>query len=434
MSIESNQYLLDTFKKNRSGVSAGVFSICSANPFVIKAGLREALKRNAYVLIEATCNQVNQFGGYTGKTPLDFRQYIESIAYSEDFDLERIILGGDHLGPYPWRHLPANLAMDHAEQMVKEYATVGFQKFHLDTSMRCADDPRDSPLSNETIALRAVRLCKGIEKQLSATCATVKPVYVIGTEVPVPGGQQDVEETVQVTKVEDVDETICVHRKAFLKEGLESTWERVIAVVVQPGVEFNENKIYDYIDNKAGMLKSYIETVENMVYEAHSTDYQLLDNLKKLVRDHFAILKVGPALTFAYREALIGLCHIEEQLFNVGKITNPSNLLNVISRILTENPEHWKNYLPENEDLELAKIYSYSDRIRYYWPNEMISASVHILIENLIHTTIPLPIIKQYFPLEYEEIRGGVLKSDPNDLINEHIIQEIQKYSLACNP
>lgn len=433
MSFDSYQYLLDIFKKNRSGVSAGVFSICSANPFVIKAGLQEALSRDSFAVIEATCNQVNQFGGYTGMTPMDFRKYLESLALDVGFDFDKIILGGDHLGPYPWRHLTADQAMSFAEQMVKDYAAAGFQKFHLDASMRCADDPADIPLRNETIAYRAVRLCRAIETQFNSIDLAAQPVYVIGTEVPIPGGQQEVEERVQVTRVEDVDETIAIHRAAFNEAGLESAWKRVIAVVVQPGVEFNENGIIDYDDGNARLLKSYIESVNSLVYEAHSTDYQLLENLKKLVRDHFAILKVGPALTFAFREALIGLSHIEDQLIGVGKVKNPSELLKNIREVMTKNPGHWKSYLPDNEDLELAKIYSYSDRIRYYWPNEKIDAAVQRLIANLSQTTIPLPMIRQYFPLEYDWIREGRLACDPASLINAHIVKELQRYSSACN-
>jgi tagatose-1,6-bisphosphate aldolase non-catalytic subunit AgaZ/GatZ len=40
----------------------------------------KALQPNTEVLIEATCNQVNQDGGYTGMTPADFRRFVEDIA------------------------------------------------------------------------------------------------------------------------------------------------------------------------------------------------------------------------------------------------------------------------------------------------------------------------------------------------------------------
>ena len=68
------------------------------------------------MLIEATCNQVNQDGGYTGMTPADFRAFVEGIADRVGFARERLILGGDHLGPNPWRSLPAAEALDRARR------------------------------------------------------------------------------------------------------------------------------------------------------------------------------------------------------------------------------------------------------------------------------------------------------------------------------
>ena len=85
----------------------GITSVCSAHPLVIEAALRRAALDGAVALIEATCNQVNQDGGYTGMTPRDFRRFVEDIAAAVGFPVDRIILGGDHLGPNPWRTLPA---------------------------------------------------------------------------------------------------------------------------------------------------------------------------------------------------------------------------------------------------------------------------------------------------------------------------------------
>ncbi|MEN6623745.1 MAG: class II D-tagatose-bisphosphate aldolase, non-catalytic subunit, partial [Smithella sp.] len=175
------------------------------------------------------------------------------------------------------------------------------------------------------------------------------------------------------------------------------------------------------------------QAVPGMVYEAHSTDYQSQENLSRMVEDHFAILKVGPALTFAYREALIGLIHIEELLADAEKIAERSDLLRTIKQVMVENPAEWEKYLPDNEDLELAKIFSYSDRIRYYWGNPRIQAALEKLLNNLRGTTIPIPVIRQYFPLQYEHIREGRINNTPGDIIVDHIREEIIKYSDACN-
>lgn len=74
--------------------------------------------------------------------------------------------------------------------------------------------------------------------------------------------------------------------------------------MVQPGVEFDHTNVIDYQPVKATALSQMVENYETLIFEAHSTDYQTPQSLRQLVIDHFAILKVGPALTFALREAL----------------------------------------------------------------------------------------------------------------------------------
>ena len=171
-----------------NGQAMGITSVCSAHPQVIAAALALGRTTGRPVLIEATCNQVNQDGGYTGMRPADFRRFVETIAADEDFDTSLLILGGDHLGPNPWKDLPAAQAMDKACVMIAAYAAAGFKKLHLDASMSCADDP--TPLPDATIAARSARLAAVAE----ANATGERPVYVIGTEVPVPGGALEVVE------------------------------------------------------------------------------------------------------------------------------------------------------------------------------------------------------------------------------------------------
>ena len=119
----------------------GIASICSAHPWAIRAAAEEAKDRQALLLVEATCNQVNQDGGYTGMRPAQFRDFVRDIAARAGIPDERLILGGDHLGPHVWRKRPAEEAMQRAETMIAQYAEAGFAKIHLDTSMPCAGDP-----------------------------------------------------------------------------------------------------------------------------------------------------------------------------------------------------------------------------------------------------------------------------------------------------
>src|SRR6185436_12427242 len=245
-------------------------------------------------------------------TPADFVEFVRGIAARVDFDTARIVLGGDHLGPNPWTSLPPDAAMAKAEVMVAAYVSSGFRKIHLDCSMSCAGDP--TPLPEAEIVRRAVRLARAAEAHANGPINGQLPVYVIGTEVPVPGGATESIEGLAVTTPQAALATIEAHRQAFLAAGLESAWSRVIASVVQPGVEFDHHNVIDYERREAQALSHAIRAVPNMVYEAHSTDYQTRDALGALVQDHFAILKVGPGLTFAMREALWALDAIDQEI------------------------------------------------------------------------------------------------------------------------
>lgn len=412
-------------KENRTGKRKGIYSVCSANRLVLEAAFEQAKHDRSPLLIEATCNQVNQEGGYTGQTPAQFRDYVHAIARDMSFATEKLILGGDHLGPNPWRALPAAIAMEKACAMVAAYAEAGFSKIHLDASMACGGDPHT--LSNEEIAERAARLCEVAESAVGNSA--VKPVYVIGTEVPTPGGAQE-EMEIEVTSIASLWETLDVHHRAFARKNLLPAWERIIGVVVQPGVEFGHETVADYVPEKAAALTNSILKQERIVFEAHSTDYQTAESLRQLVAGHFGILKVGPELTFAMREAIFGLARIEEEWIGAGV---RSEIRAVIERVMVEHPEHWKAYYHGDENqLRVARAYSLSDRIRYYWPNVEISEALATLIQNLRESPTPLPLVAQYLPRQAEAIRAGAIKNNPIAIIHHKIRESLARYSEAC--
>ena len=157
--------LLDTVEKHKSGEAVGVYSVCSAHPLVIEASVLQVLGEDGYLLVEATSNQVDQFGGYTGMKPQDFRGLVLGLAKRRGLSGDRVVLGGDHLGPNRWRGLPAAEAMRHAGDLVALYVASGFTKIHLDCSMACADDTE--PLDDEVVAERAATLAARAEQEAS---------------------------------------------------------------------------------------------------------------------------------------------------------------------------------------------------------------------------------------------------------------------------
>jgi len=428
--------LQDIVSLQKQGIPKGVFSVCSANRFVIETTLEYAKMKGTTVLIEATCNQVNQFGGYTGMTPADFREMVFSIAEDIGLPKDKIVFGGDHLGPNPWKDQPSDQAMRNAIEMIREYAKAGFTKLHLDASMRLADDPgnENEPLNPEIIAERTALLCLEAEKVFKESPDTLQAVYVIGTDVPPPGGTQNEGKSIHVTSVQDFERTVELTKKAFFDYGLHEAWERVIAVVVQPGVEFGNEHIFEYDRNRAKELTEAIKKHPNIVFEGHSTDYQTTKALKEMVEDGIAILKVGPALTFALREPFFALSSIEKEMF----YDTPglcSNLVEVIEKAMLDNPRHWEKYYQGDEkENRLARKYGFFDRLRYYWNLPEVRTAVNKLITNLETKEIPLTLISQFMPMQYRKIRNGLLKKDPISLIKDRIASVLDDYYFATHP
>jgi D-tagatose 6-phosphate 4-epimerase len=405
---------------------AGVTSVCTAHPIVIEAALSLGLCTGRRILIEATCNQVNQEGGYTGMTPADFRRFVEAIASRVGFHPSRVILGGDHLGPNPWKHLPPDEAMRRAKAMIEAYARAGFTKLHLDTSMGCAGEP--TALPDEATAERAADLARVAEGAIGDGFA---PVYIIGTEVPVPGGARHVLDSVEVTRPEAAHRTVAVHQKAFSDAGLDAAFARAIGVVVQPGVEFASAEVMPYKPDKAERLKGALADLPGFVFEAHSTDYQPAACLDALVRDGFAILKVGPWLTFALREALYGLDCIAGVL---DPTSTSDSLTAALEALMLEEPRHWrKHYEGGPNELRLQRHFSFSDRIRYYWPHPEAQAAVDRLFAKLADKPIPEPLISQYLRGLYPEVVEGSLSARPKELIVGAVLQVLRRYDQACN-
>jgi D-tagatose-1,6-bisphosphate aldolase subunit GatZ/KbaZ len=402
----------------------GIYSVCSAHPWVLEAAIEQAIDDGSEILIEATSNQVNHRGGYTGMQPEDFRQLVLGIAEGKGLDPSRILLGGDHLGPNPWQKQPVAEAMDEAIQMVQAYVKAGFEKIHLDASMSCAGDPH--PLPNETVARRAAALCSAAEK----VAGDRKPVYVIGTEVPIPGGATESLHELRPTTREAAAETLEVHRRVFAEAGLAEAWPRVIALVVQPGVEFNHDSVVDYVPERAAQLATLLDEAKGMVFEAHSTDYQKAEAYRALVHDGFAILKVGPALTFAMREALEALSLIESELVPADK---RARLMDVMERVMLKDRRDWEHHYAGDEATQrLLRRYSYSDRVRYYWNDPDAKRAVHTLILNLRATKIPETVLATFLPDQYRAVRAGTLEPDPEALVKHRIRQVLATYAEAC--
>ena len=236
-----------------------------------------------------------------------------------------------------------------------------------------------------------------------------------------------------VTRVEDARRTLESFRSAFLKLGLDKAWERVVGLVVQPGVEFGDASVFEYDRKKAELLSKCLPASPKLAYEAHSTDYQPARALREMVEDHFAILKVGPWLTFAFREAVFALSEIEREWLGRRRGVSVSKVPEALERAMLNHPGHWRPYYHgEETELSFARRYSYSDRCRYYWPEPAVQQELDLLIANLSDSPAPLTLLSQYCPEEYDAVRAGEIDSSPVSVIHRRIRKVVRVYSAAC--
>ncbi len=422
--------------KNRSEghQAAGLPSICSANAHVIRAVMRRYKQAGIPLplLIESTANQVDQNGGYTGMTPVDFANFVYQLADEECFPKDALVLGGDHLGPLTWRTRPESEAMAMAADLVTAYVSAGFGKIHLDTSMKLGDDPV-GPLDIRTVARRAATLALACEKAFAARrqqCpGDQHPVYVVGSEVPVPGGSQAAED-LAVTCPDDFERTFSSIRNAFMQYGAKEAIPYIVAVVVQPGVEFSNMSVHDYLSEKAAALTSRLGKYPSLVFEGHSTDYQTRGALAQLVRDGVAVLKVGPGLTFAMREALMALEAMEGTR---GEDDSKQACFSAqLEEVMRESPKHWQNYWDASAawGQRGQMLFGYSDRCRYYLGHPKVQQSIQALLAH--SKPYPLPLLSMYMPAQYARVRKSELENAPEALMYDKIGEVVDDYLFAA--
>jgi D-tagatose-1,6-bisphosphate aldolase subunit GatZ/KbaZ len=423
---------LETLKSRHArGEQAGLFAVCSAHPLVLRTAMETALSHGRPLLIEATANQVNQAGGYTGMTPSHFAAFVSRLAAETGLPQGQVIIGADHLGPHVWQHKPAAMAMQMAEGLIQQCVAAGFQKIHLDTATGCAGDasPR-LPISDT--AQRAAQLCRAAEQAAQGKAPEARPLYVIGNEVPTPGGGLTPDHPVSVSDPAQMAAAIEQYESAFRKQDLAAAWHRVLAVVVQPGVDFGDQAAAPYLAGQAAALcAAHGQLPGLMTYEVHATDYQTPAALQQMVRDHFVLLKVGPALTFAMRRALYALAHIETQLPGIER---PSHLIQVMERLMTARPAHWQaHYQGDAQTLESLRHYSLRDRIRYYWSYPEARNAVEQLVDNL-QQPLPEALLQHHLPELFGDIQQAGLDGDPVAIVQLAIQHALRPYWEACGP
>lgn len=411
--------------RNRAGEAAAIPSVCSAHPEVLRACLMRAEVLDRPIVIEATSNQVNPDGGYTGLTPAGFVGFVGQIAAAAGVRRERIIFGGDHLGPQVWRKGAADAAMARARDMVTAYVQAGFAKIHLDCSQGCAGEP--AQLGNALAAARAAELAQACHAAAADPGALL---YVIGTEVPPPGGaRKDEAAAIAPTTAASASATLAAHAAAFTRLGLVAEIGQIGGLVVQPGVEFSPMAVHHLPLARDPGLRAVLADWPQTCLEAHSTDYQHPAAYPRLAALGFAFQKVGPALTFAFRQAVYGL----DTLCQMAGWASGASLCDTMERLMLADPGAWQGHY-HGEDLRLQRHFGLADRIRYYWPQPEAKATVARLLADLQGRALPEALLRQVFAPAVLERADGLAMARPQALIAATIQLALDPYFFDAAP
>lgn len=417
--------LRDIIARNRAGEAAAIPSVCTAHPQVITASLMLAERLDRAVVIEATSNQVNQEGGYTGMKPADFIRFVNALADEAKVSRDRILFGGDHLGPQAWRKGEAAIAMAKARVMVADYVKAGFTKIHLDCSEGCKGEAAQLP--DEVTAARAADLAAACER-----AAPTPPLYVVGTEVPPPGGARAGEDGhITPTRPEAAKATLDAHEAAFGEAGLADVLPRVVGLVVQPGVEFSPMSVHRLPMARDPGLKQAVASWPGLCLEAHSTDYQHTEVFPRLAELGFAFQKVGPALTFAWRQAVYAL----DSLARMAGWLDGETLPDTMERLMLADPGSWTgHYRGDDADIRVERHFGLADRIRYYWPLPQAQAAVARTFAAFEGRRIPDPLLLQGFSPELLSLAEAVPGPRPLALAQASVQQALAPYFFPSQP
>lgn len=386
-------------------------SFCTSNEDVIETIICFCKKFRLPILIESTSNQVNQFGGYSKLTPSQFKLKIEKIASKHSLNKKEIIFGGDHLGPLPWNKYNNKLALRRGSALVKLYIKSNFKKIHVDTTMKLKND---KSLNKKKIKDRTKTILRGLKnKRIN------KLIFVLGSEVP-PAGGEKFKRKYKNNLFNEIVEEVKLY-KSILKE---LKLSKELNLVVDTGMSFTDNKVYSSKKNSLKLLNK-ISKQMRVKYEAHSTDYQSLKELKKLRMNNFKYLKVGPELTYYFTKAILLMSKIEDKYFK-----NTSEINKKIFETLEKKKQFWIDYYPAKN---LKKVlYGKFDRLRYYWNEPIVIKSKKKLYKNI--NKLEQKLIFKELGIKNKSLYSNTKYNDNSKIIiNSFLYKSIRKYYRACN-
>jgi D-tagatose-1,6-bisphosphate aldolase subunit GatZ/KbaZ len=345
--------------------------VASVLPDVIAAALRQARDHDMPALIEAPADEVNRFGGSSGLTPDGFAALVRGIAASQNLDRVPLILGAAGLGPLPTAGLGREAALLRAEREVMDFAAAGFTRlqFHGPDA--------------ESVA-RLVAAAEASAPAPAALCHALPADFV-------PDGD--------VTTPETLARALDLHEAAFAGAGLgPAVWRRVRTVVVRLGLGYGPTYVERFDMEQPDLLSAVLQDRDRIALEVRGADYQTASACADLTRRNVAVLGLGPALSFAWREALYALSHVH------GWTSGSAHVSERMEALMLADPAAWgaddpaTAHLATDAQQRMLRHFGFLDRIRHYWPRAR--PELEAMADDLQASGMPYPLLLQYLPPE----------------------------------
>jgi tagatose-1,6-bisphosphate aldolase non-catalytic subunit AgaZ/GatZ len=329
--------LTNTMMNGKKGIT--LLGICPITINVVKASIRTASFMDFPLMFVATLNQIDIDGGYTGLTQKDFvklvRKEVERCEYNGP-----VIIALDHGGPWlKDKHVIEGYsfeeAVDWTMKSIEACIKAGYDLLHIDATVDITLE-KGKRLSINDVVERTVMLIEYAE-DVRKKEGVQKLGYEVGTE-EVHGG---------ITSPELFEKFIIELRAKLKERKLEEVWPCFIV---------GDIGTYPVLENKLNVEKSRvlvnIARAYNLHIKGHYTDFVL--NPEEYPNMGIAAANIGPELAYSEYLALNSLADIEKRLFSSGRISEPSNIMEKLNRLIIENGR-WRKWL-RGEEADWEKI------------------------------------------------------------------------------
>jgi D-tagatose-1,6-bisphosphate aldolase subunit GatZ/KbaZ len=422
-------WLIDILEANRRGERKGIYAVESQNPTVQEVYLRQALADGSPALFEVSAEILDPHGQSGKILPEDFIGKVKQIAVKIGFPLDRLFFGVNGLSPSLWHGESVESALKKTRAFISDIVSLGFNKLGIHAGIHLKGDPADQLLPREVIIAREAALYQAAELAAAGLPDEEKPLYVID----VHPGQGMIEGKKDMVRKEDVENTVDRFALTAAAAGLPEIKERLLAARVFLGPGYDSEKVIPFDSSLLKKLSGCVYGYKPVIFEALQTDFQPQMVLDQLVDNHFALLSVGPELTYTMREALFSLAIMENETM-IGKPgVYLSNFIIELDRAMQSAPQHWQKYYTGNGFEQLvARKYSLYDRSRFYWEDKEVRKTKKRLFDNLMEYPVPLTVLRQFMPYQYERVAAGELENKPDALVMDAVRRALCRYSCAC--